>query len=44
MGEHVRPMLVERDRRWWGQARHIASLQARIGVLLGEISRLSDRG
>ena len=42
LGEHVRPMLAERDRRWWSQAQENERLRARIGQLIGEISRLTD--
>ena len=44
LGEHVRPMLAERDHRWWRQMRENDQLRARIGQLLSELSRLTDRG
>lgn len=40
----VQPRLHDWEQRWWHSRREVASLRSRIGVLLREISRLTDSG
>jgi hypothetical protein len=44
MARFVAPRLREWEARWWGAVRQNEQLRSQIGVLIREISRLSDRG
>jgi hypothetical protein len=39
-----RPIVADWEARWWRLVAENSRLQARIGLLLAEISRLKDRG
>ena len=44
LARFVRPKLREWEARWWRAVRENDQLRARVGSLLRELSRLSDRG
>jgi hypothetical protein len=44
LARYVRPKLREWEARWWRARRENASLRSKVGTLITEISRLTDRG